>query len=72
MRPTTDRFSSGIHQRTEVAAFDHDCPGGHGPACAPMEVITDERWVDLDGRAIDDPEHIVFLEQRKEDLNAAR
>ena len=38
MRPTTDRFASGIHQRTEIAAFDHDCPGGHGSACVPVEV----------------------------------
>lgn len=72
MRPSTDRFSSGIHHRTEIAVFDHDCPGGHGRECIPLEVVTDERWVDLAGRAIADPEHIAFLEQRKEDLHAAR
>lgn len=72
MRPSTDRFSSGVHQRTEIVAFDHDCQDGHGPDCVPLDVVSDERWVDLDGRPIEDAEHIAFLEQRKEDLNAAR
>ena len=66
MPRTTDRFSSGVHQRTEIAKFDHDCPDGHGPRCCPVEVIVDERWVDLDGEPIDDPEHIAFLKERRQ------
>lgn len=65
MRPSTDRFTSGIHQRTEIAAFDHDCPGGHGPDCRPFEVAVGEGWVDLEGQPINDPEHIAFLEGRR-------
>ena len=66
MPRTTDRFSSGVHQRTEIAKFDHDCPGGHGPRCWPFDVVVEEQWVDLDGRPIDDPEHIAFLEERRQ------
>jgi len=66
MRPTTDRFASGIHQRTEIAAFDHDCPGGHGSACVPVEVRAQEEWVTLAGEPIDDPEHLAFLEERRQ------
>lgn len=66
MPRTTDRFSSGVHQRTEIAKFDHDCPGGHGPRCWPFDVVVEERWVDLDGEPIDDPEHIAFLEERRQ------
>ncbi|GAB4333715.1 MAG: hypothetical protein Kow0010_20400 [Dehalococcoidia bacterium] len=66
MPRTTDRFSSGVHQRTEIARFDHDCLGGHTRDCRPFEVTVEEGWVDLDGRPIDDPEHIAFLEERRQ------
>jgi hypothetical protein len=66
MPRTTDRFASGVHQRTEIAKFDHDCRGGHRTACRPVEVTVEEGWVDLQGRSIDDPEHIAFLEERRQ------
>ena len=66
MRPTTDRFASGIHQRTEIAAFGHDCPGGHSPACMPVEVHVREEWVTLAGEPIADAEHLAFLEERRQ------
>lgn len=66
MRPTTDRFASSIHRRTEIAAFDHDCPGGHSPGCTPVEVRVREEWVALNGEPIDDPEHLAFLEERRQ------
>lgn len=66
MPRTTDRFASGVHQRTEIAKFDHDCPDGHGPGCRAFEVTVEEGWVDLQGRSIDDPEHIAFLEERRQ------
>jgi len=66
MPRTTDRFSSGVHQRTEIAVFDHDCPGGHSPGCRPLDVTVREQWVDLAGQPITDAEHIAFLEERRQ------
>ncbi|MBI2764855.1 MAG: hypothetical protein HYX53_02960 [Chloroflexi bacterium] len=66
MPRTTDRFSSGVHQRTEIAKFDHDCPGGHGPRWWPFDVVVEEQWVDLEGRPINDPEHIAVLEKHRQ------
>ena len=66
MRPSTDRFSSGIHQHTEIAAFDHDCQDGHGPCCVPVEVRIHEEWVTLDSEPITDAEHLAFLEERRQ------
>ena len=66
MPRTTDRFSSGVHQRTEIAVFDHDCAGGHGSACVPVEVRVQAAWVTLAGEPIDDPEHLAFLEERRQ------
>lgn len=66
MPPITDRFGPGVHQRTEIAAFDHDCEGGHGPLCRRLDVTVHDQWVDLAGQPITDAEHIAFLEERRQ------
>ena len=65
MPRTTERFAPAVHHRTELAAFDHDCPGGHGPGCAPVSVDAHEEWRTLDGQLVTDPEYLAFLEERR-------
>lgn len=57
MHPTTSpgvdcSVRMQLAERVRVEKHDHDCEGGHGPACLPAEII--DEWF-IGGERVTDP-----------------